>query len=116
MRKEFELSDFIEGVVTIQGINCDLVERVKEVDQNDELYLQILNANPILEDRRNNDDLRTFLFNIFEQEYSNAGRRSKMHYAKEHEKFLKRYSTFDKYTYKKYLIKMLVKKGFFVIR
>lgn len=30
MRKEFELSDFIEGVVTIQGINCDLVERVKE--------------------------------------------------------------------------------------
>lgn len=80
----------------------ELVERVKEVDQNDELYLQILNANPILEDRRNNDDLRTFLFNIFDQEYSNAGRRSKMHYAKEHEKFLKRYSTFDKYTYKKY--------------
>lgn len=80
----------------------ELVERVKEVDQNDELYLQILNSNPILDDKRNNDDLRAFLFNIFDQDYSKAKRRSQMHFSKEHEGFLKRYSKIDKYTYKKY--------------
>lgn len=80
----------------------DLVEYVKKIDQNDELYLQILNANPILEDKRNNDDLRTFLFNIFDQEYSKAGRRSRARSSKEYEGFLQRYSKIDKYTYKKY--------------
>lgn len=80
----------------------ELVERVKEVDQNDELYLQILNANPILDDKRNNNDLRTFLFNIFDQDYSKARRRSRMHYSKVHEAYLKRYSKIDRYTYKKY--------------
>lgn len=79
-----------------------LVERVKEIDQNDELYLQILNANPILVDKQDDKDLRTFLFNIFDQEYSKAKRRSQMHFSKEHEGFLKRYSLIDKYTYKKY--------------
>ena len=80
----------------------DLVEYIKEVDQNDELYLQILNANPILEDKRDNNDLREFLFNIFDQEYSKAGRRSRARSTKEQENFLNRYSAIDKYTFKKY--------------
>lgn len=80
----------------------ELVEHIKEIDQNDELYLQILNANPILEDWRNNDDLRTFLFNIFDQECAAARRRCHTTNIKDYEGFLKRYSTIDKYTYKKY--------------
>src|SRR5690606_11569842 len=68
-------------------INCHdfenseaVIERIKEIDGNDELYLSILNEPPFVDNqipedlKRNN--LTEFLQNIFDQEIESAGRRN----------------------------------------
>lgn len=52
----------------------EVVERVMEIDQNDDLYLKIRNANPLLRDTTDNG-LAEFLYHIIDQDYDKAFRR-----------------------------------------
>lgn len=77
----------------------DVVERVKEIDNNNDLYLQILNAVPVLHPK-DDSDLKDFLYHIFDQKLENAFRRPKSltSLATEHFKLRHRFS--EKYVYK----------------
>ena len=64
-------------------INCcgltieEAVAKVKEVDENDELYLQMLAEKPLLDDalrEKTMEEFREFIFNIFDQEPKAAKR------------------------------------------
>ena len=69
----------------------DLVEKVKELDQDDEKYLQMLRQ-PILVDpdypRRLDESLEKFILHIFEQPYDQAYRRCRAYYPQQHNDFL----------------------------
>lgn len=79
----------------------EMIEKVKEIDSNDEQYLKMINTNPIISDKRNNDDLRDFLFHIFEQNITTAKRRPSSRYAKEYTESLKRYHFLEKNIFSK---------------
>lgn len=53
-----------------------VVERVKELDADDEAYLAMLNENPIPANPITPDDLKAFLYHIFDQDLADAKRRS----------------------------------------
>ena len=87
-------------------INChrygsleEVVERVKEIDNDDELYLKMLNTPPVKIEYRS---LRQFLFHIFDQEPRDAYRRPFSIPAKNYEKMLKRHEFFETRIYKYY--------------
>ena len=71
------------------------IERVKEVDQDDEQYLKILMAPKLASEHYVEDlcdGLREFLFNIFDQEKEEAFRRLRLYAQKAHEDHLKAYA------------------------
>jgi len=72
----------------------DVVERIKELDQNDEAYLQMLRQ-PIFHDpdyiQRTQRNFESFLRNIFDQPIETAYRRSRVYAAAKHEKTLKQW-------------------------
>lgn len=72
-----------------------IVDCVKEIDNDDELYLKIINENPILEDRRDNSDLIHFLVKIFDQPIERAKRRPHSRWAQDYESFLLRHRWFE---------------------
>ena len=78
-----------------------IVERVIEIDNDDELYLKILNENPILEDKRDNSDLVDFLIGIFNQPIDKAKRRPYSRWARDYESFLLRHRWFEETIYNK---------------
>lgn len=68
-----------------------VMEKVKELDQDDEKYLAMLRQ-PILTDpeypARLDAELEKFILHIFEQPYEQAYRRSRVYYPKQHDDFL----------------------------
>lgn len=79
-------------------INCTdypsfdaVIEKIKELDQDDEKYLEMLRQ-PILVDptypERLDKALEQFLLNIFEQPYDQAYRRCRAYYPKNHDDYL----------------------------
>ncbi|MBQ3194503.1 MAG: hypothetical protein IJB59_13145 [Oscillospiraceae bacterium] len=68
-----------------------VVERIRQLDQDDEKYLEMLRQ-PILKDkdlpRRMDEELEKFILHIFEQPYEQAYRRSRVYYPKQHDDFL----------------------------
>lgn len=86
-------------------INChkygsleDVVERVKEIDNNDELYLKMMNE-PIL--KTQDLKLDEFLFHIFDQPLEKAGRRSRSQHYSLTEDYILRHSFYEKHIYSK---------------
>ena len=87
-------------------INChnfkdfnDVVERVKEVDQNDSLYLSILAENPFLNnsvpEKFEKSKIIDFFKNILDQDISSARRRPQYGTTKKYENSLKVLSVFQ---------------------
>ncbi len=68
-----------------------VIEKIKEIDQDDEKYLEMLRQ-PIFAEKENPEsylqNLEDFLYNIFDQPYEKAYRRSKVHSPLRHEQFL----------------------------
>lgn len=71
----------------------EVVERIKELDQDDEKYLAMLRQ-PILVDpdmpRRLDEELEKFILHIFEQPIEQAYRRCRVYYPKWHDEYLAR--------------------------
>ena len=71
--------------------------------------------NAVIEDKRNNDDLREFLFAIFDQELERAKRRPNTRFALEEESHYKRYKLIDECIFQKIArvkrILVRIKKG-----
>ena len=89
-------------------INCnnyssleEAIEYIKEIDQNDERYLQMMNENP-LNQEYNENELREFIYHIFDQDYLDAYRRTKSITSNDYEKMLKRHQFFEKNIYPNY--------------
>lgn len=89
----------------INGHNYDslqaIVDKVIEIDSDDELYHQMLKETPARVDHRNNEDLRQFLFTIFDQGVKSARRRPDTRFSREEENHYKRYSLIDKFVFNK---------------
>lgn len=68
-----------------------VVEKIKELDQDDEKYLAMLRQ-PILRDpempRKLDEQLEKFILHIFEQPYEEAYRRCRVYYPKQHDEYL----------------------------
>lgn len=95
----------------------EVVERVKEIDQNDNLYLKIRNANPLLMESTDNG-LASFLYHIIDQDYDMAFRRPDSIPSKAEASFKLRHVFFETRIYKPYkkvcnLIKR-IKTGTFI--
>lgn len=73
-----------------------LIDRIIELDNDDDKYLEMLNK-PIFLKKisvdKHMDSMRDFLFNIFEQPYEDAYRRSRCYYPKYHNDYLNEVST-----------------------
>lgn len=78
-----------------------MIERVKEIDNNDELYLSMLNE-PIIQGDANVAELSDFLYSIFDQPLSSAKRRSHSQPAKGMEAMKLRHVFFETKIYKYY--------------
>ena len=96
---DFNESSFINGhrYDSLQSI----VERVKELDNNDELYREVLNSNPIITDMRDDHDLKDFLYNICDCDISSARRRPASSYAADLEKYYIRYGVSERWIFSK---------------
>lgn len=79
----------------------EVVERVKEIDNDDVLYLKMRNANP-LKSLDTDNGLAEFLHHIIDQEPEKALRRPFSIPAKSYEKMLKRHEFFETRIYKYY--------------
>ncbi|MBQ2928271.1 MAG: hypothetical protein IJD98_06840 [Oscillospiraceae bacterium] len=70
-----------------------VVEKIKELDQDEEAYLRMLRQ-PILRDpelpQRMDRELERFILHIFEQPYEKAYRRCRVYYPKQHDEYLAR--------------------------
>ena len=77
----------------------EVIERVKEIDCNDELYLKMLNSAPVLSPSDNSDMVK-FLYNIFEQPLDKAQRRSKSLTVKGADAFKLRHQFTEKWFYR----------------
>lgn len=88
----------------------DVVARVKELDQDDNQYLEMLRQ-PILKDpdypRRLDEELEKFILHIFEQPYEEAYRRCRVYYPRMHNDFLA--SAIE--PPREYLLKQRIKKA-----
>ena len=79
----------------------EVVERVKEIDNDNALYLKMQNANP-LQSLNTDNGLAGFLYHIIDQDIENARRRPDSIPAKSYEKMLKRHEFFETRIYKYY--------------
>lgn len=79
----------------------DMLSRVKQIDENDELYLSMLNE-PIVNSEAEVGDMAEFLSYIFEQPLDKAKRRSNSQTALSYEQARKRYEFFECHVYKYY--------------
>lgn len=77
----------------------EVLERVKEIDNNDDLYLSMLNE-PIINPDAQIGNLEIFLDNIFEQPIERAVRRSHSIVANDYEAADKRHSFYEARIYK----------------
>lgn len=108
---DFNENSFINGHRF--GSLEDIVKRVEQLDNDDEKYLEMLNANPIIEDQRSNDDLRSFLFNIFDQDKESAKRRPNSSFSKDQEAFIRRYMKIDRAVFRR--IRLVKKKLYRIV-
>ena len=91
------ITDFFNPAAFINVMDFDslesVVEKVKELDQDDEKYLAMLRQ-PILKDNqlpgKIDGELESFILHIFEQPYEKAYRRSRVYYPKWHDEYLAR--------------------------
>lgn len=92
-----------EAFINVHDYNNldEVVAKVKEVDQNDELYLKMLNANPVLQPV-GNEELTKFLIHIFEQNLSDAYRRPRSQTSIGVEQMKLRHNFFEKHIYAYY--------------
>lgn len=87
-------------------INChdydsfdQVVERIKELDQDDEQYLAMMREPIFVDDtypKRLVDDLEAFVLHIFEQPVEKAFRRSRIYYAQDHNDYVLRLTAMEK--------------------
>lgn len=66
----------------------DALKDIRELDENDEKYIEMLNAPKFLDERffeKELDKMRKFLFHIFDQDYDKAFRRPEFFWPKKHE-------------------------------
>ena len=89
-------------------INCndyqnfdEVLERVKEIDQNDDLYLEMINEPPVLE-FLDTDAFEKYLSYIIDQDYEKAFRRPVSMYTKAEEEETMRHQFFEKYVFRGY--------------
>lgn len=80
----------------------EVIERVKEIDSDDELYLQMLNE-PIVQPNADVAELKDFLLPIFECPLSEAKRRSHSQSARGLEMLKLRHEFFETHIYKYYM-------------
>lgn len=70
-----------------------VLEKIQELDQDDEKYLAMLRQ-PILKDpalpQKMDEELERFILHIFEQPYEQAYRRCRVYYPKQHDEYLAR--------------------------
>lgn len=101
-------------------INCGdypsfdaVIEKIKELDQDDEKYLQMLRQ-PILVDpaypKKLDEALERFLLHIFEQPYEQAYRRCRVYYPMEHNHYLANCVEPSRWDLLKQRIKKLLRK------
>ena len=86
-----------EAMINLNGFSTleDGIERVMQVDQDDELYLKMLMAPKLISEDyldRLYEGLKEFLFHIFDQEKEEAYRRLRFYVQKHHEDCLREYS------------------------
>lgn len=79
----------------------EMLERVKEIDNDDDLYLSMLNE-PIISPEAQVGNLDSFFSNIFDQPIENAVRRSHSMVANDYESTRKRHKFFETKIYKYY--------------
>lgn len=88
------------------------METVKELDQNNEKYLEMLRQ-PILVDpeypKRLDQELEKFILHIFEQPKEKAYRRSRVYYPRQHDEYLARAVDSETLTFQNLLKRILVK-------
>lgn len=94
--------DFNPGAfINVHDYNSfeDAIERVKEIDKNDELYLKMLNTPAVLHPS-NNSDMEEFLYHIFDQSLDVAQRRSKSLTVKASDAFKLRHQFSERWFYR----------------
>jgi hypothetical protein len=87
-----------------------LLDAVKEIDNDDELYIKILKEKVFINDRfveESNAKISSFLYNIFDQDYELAFRRPRVMHALLHEERLKNYNAMVTSPYIKAINKFL---------
>ena len=87
-----------------------LLNRIKELDNDNEKYIQVMKENMFLEDYKLEDEyqkINQFLFHIFDQPYENVYRRNLGMQGGYYERFFKRYASIDMNLKK---LKRIVKK------
>lgn len=105
--KEFNTNAFVNchDYSSLEAV----VDRIIEIDNNDELFYKILNSPITDKDLEELDSLRLFLFNIFDQEYQKCKRRPSNTYTREKESLEKTMAFYYKHLF--FYIKRT--KGFF---
>lgn len=90
-----------EAFINVHDFSCfdEVIERVREIDNNDELYLKMLNAAPVL-NPSDNSDMEEFLYHIFNQPLETAQRRSNSLTVKAADAFKLRHQFSEKVLYK----------------
>ena len=102
-----------KAFIDVADYNFDLekvLQRIIEIDQDDDLYLSIL-SEPVFKDENyiatKKEEIKNFLINIFDQDFDQAFRRSRIAGPKFHNDRLKEYNKFSKNRlfnyFKKYL-------------
>lgn len=79
----------------------EVIEKVKAIDNDDDLYLKMRNASPILADTTDNGII-DFLSHIIDQQYDTARRRPQSQTAKSEASFKLRHAFFEKTIYRYY--------------
>lgn len=110
---EFFNKDAFINVSDYESLDA-VVEKIKELDQDDEKYMQVLRQ-PILVDpdmpRRIDEELEAFILHIFEQPLEKAYRRCRVYYPKWQDEFLARAIEPTKGYKLKQKIRNILKKG-----
>ena len=97
--KDFNKDAFV-NVHDYSSFN-EVIQKVIEIDNNDELFLEMINQ-PIINPKSEIGDLCSFLCNIFDQPLSQARRRPFSMISKSYENFMKRHSFFEDKIYRYY--------------
>ena len=87
-------------------INCndyssfeEVLQKVKEIDQNDELYLSMINEAPV-KTWLDTDAFEKYLCYIIDQDYKTAFRRPNSMYTRANDALIRRHQFFEKYIYR----------------